>query len=640
MAFDLATAKPIQQQPIGGFDISTAQPITQPDFVGAAVIEPVRAIVSGAGRAITGGVAGIFQALNPFAEAGAGAETVKEFQEGAFQPTTEAGRQGLEALGGLVQKGIDIANFPISGIAGLVELISGQGLDQAVATIKSTQERGISTTAGQRVFEETGSPLAATIAEVIPTAAVELFALKGAGAATRVAGRVAPVARQAAATAGQVISEVGEVVTPIAKAIFDFQTPTKQRIAKLLEEGSTDIETAGFKLARPSVIRGEPKTGLESLLDVGGARVEAAPLEVNAINQGFDKGVIAALKNATRTDKNKMLQMVNIMERGKKNKVFAITNRPSDIAGDTLMDRYRAVVAGNRSAGKELDTVAKSLKGKQVDSLPAVQTFIDDLESMGITLNGNLKPIFKGSDIEGKSPEARTAQSIIKTTIERMTDTKAPDAFDIHRLKRFIDSQVTFGKTKAGLPGGSERILKNLRRNLDGILDETFPDYNRVNIKFSETISAIDALQDVAGRKLNLTGPNADKAVGTLLRRLMSNAQSRVRLLDSVGEIESVAARHGGTDLPRITGISTGKDDLLTQILFVDELDAVFGPVARTSFQGQIDQALKQGAGAVTTKAGAIDVALGAVGKVAERARGINEAGAFKAIKELLKEKK
>jgi len=166
MAFDPTTARPIQeQQSTGGFDISTAQPL-QPDFTGAAIIEPALAVGSSAGRTIAGGISGIFQALNPFAEEGAGAETVRAFQEGAFQPTTEAGRQGLEILGALVQTGVDIVNFPISGLAGLGELVKGQGLDQAVQTIKSVQDKGVSTTIGQRVFEETGSPLAATIAEV------------------------------------------------------------------------------------------------------------------------------------------------------------------------------------------------------------------------------------------------------------------------------------------------------------------------------------------------------------------------------------------------------------------------------------------------------------------------------------------
>ena len=213
-----------------------------------------------------------------------------------------------------------------------------------------------------------------------------------------------------------------------------------------------------------------------------------------------------------------------------------------------------------------------------------------------------------------------------------MKNTKAPNAFDAHRLKKFIDEQVTFGKHAEGLAGKTEVILKGLRRNLDDILDSNFKEYNRVNTVYSETRGAIDAFQDVAGKKMDLTGKNADKAVGTLMRRIMGNAQSRVRLLDSVDDIERVARKHGGTEQLKIEGITTGKDDLLTQILFVDELDAVFGPVARTSFQGQIKQAV--------IPRTATDLAIKAGEKVIEKARGIDEAAAFKSIKELLKETK
>lgn len=628
MAFDIATAQPVQAQP-GGFDISTAQPIQsqQPDFPGAAVIEPIQAVGSALGRTVVGGLAGTLQALNPFGEEGEGAKTVREFQSGAFQPTTEAGRQGLETLGALVQKGVDIANFPISGLTGLTELVTGQGLDQAVETIKSTQEKGISSTAGQRVFEETGSPLAATIAETAPTAALELlgFGPAVAGATSAVKG-VTRGARVGAARA----AEVGREVAPIAEAVFKVQTPTKQRIARLIEEGSTDVETARFRLDQPRQPAAAPRSRLEEFLNIGGPRVQADTKAVNAINQGFDEGVIAAVKGASDVDKDKLLKMVDIMERGKKNKLFAIRNRPSDVAGDTLTDRFNDVLAANKQSGKELNVVANRLRGQEVDSLPAVNSFIDDLDSIGVTLDANLKPNFKGSDIEGVAP----AERVINQIVTRMRETRAPDGRDMHRLKRFIDEQVSFGKSGEGLTGRTEGILKNLRRNIDGILDQRFSEYDRVNTQFSETISAIDALQDVAGKKMNLTGPNAQKATGTLLRRLMSNAQSRVRLLDAVDEIEAVSSKFA-PGAPRLTGVGGQKSDLLTQILFVDELDSVFGPVARTSFQGQIDQAIRGGASSI--RGGAVDVAVDVAAKAAEKARGINEAGAFKSIKELLK---
>lgn len=640
MPFDINTAQPAKST---GFDVNTAQPIKD-DFLGAGIIEPVQAVGSSLGRTIAGGISGTLQALNPFGEQGVGAKTVKEFQEGAFQPTTEAGKQGLEALGALVQKGIDIANFPISGIAGLVELVSGQGIDQAVKTINDIQEKGVSSTAGKRVFEETGSPLAATLAEVAPEAILSATGFKPvvSGIETAVSGVIK--AGKGVKQAGTVIAPTLEAGKEISEAIFNFQTPTKQRIAKLLKEGSVDAETARFQLNKPKpLVEGAveaQKNKLVEFIERGGPQVRADKVAIGAINQGFDEGVIAAIKGASPIDKTKLLEMVDIMEKTKKNKLFALTNRPSDIAGNTLMERFKSIVVANKQAGRELDGVANSLKGQAVDFDPAVDNFISDLDSIGVSLTDDLKPIFQGSIIEGVTG----AERVITQIINRMKNIKNPDGKKLHDLKKFIDEQVTFGKTTEGLSGRTENILKSLRRNLDEILDNKFSEYDRVNTVFSKTIGAIDSLQDVAGRKLNLTGPNAEKAVGTLLRRLMSNAQSRVALLDSVNEIESIAKQFGGGNLPKLEGAIAkgleGKSDLLTQILFVDELDRVFGPVARTSFQGQIDQAIKQGARGLTSKQGAIDLGLQALSKVTEKAKGINEVNAFKSIKELLKQGK
>ena len=622
-----------------GFQVEQQQAQDQNIFTNQAIIEPVRAIASGLSRSIVGGLAGTLQALNPFAEEGEGARAVKEFTEGAFKPETKEGKEALENLGALVQKGIDIVNFPISGLLGLNELIIGQGLDQAVSTIKSVQEKGVASTAGQRVFEETGSPLAATIAEVLPEAALEIVGLKGAGKAVTETAKQAGRIPEALKAALPVVKEVAEDVKDVSEALFNFQSPTKQKIAELIQEGSTDAETARFKLADGEAF--EPTTKLGQFIDTGKPKVVLDRVANETIKQGFDEGVIAAVKGASDADRIKLLEMVDIMEKTKKNALFALDNRPSDVAGNTFNNRVSIVVDANKEAGKRLDDVANSLKGQFVDHSPAMNSFIDDLEAIGVSLvkneKGSLKPDFKGSDVEGLAgPELA-----INRIVNRLASIETPDAHSIHRVKRFIDEQVSFGKSAEGLTGRTESILKNLRRNLDGILDEKFPDYNEVNTVYSETIGAIDTLQSSIGKKIDLTGPNAKKALGTKLRTLMGNGQNRVNLMDSIKEIDDMAKRHGGfgkllLDAPADVKAKL-KEDLMTQVLFVDELDRVFGPVARTSFQGQIDQAIQRGAGAVTSKQGAVDVAIDLAGAAAEKARGINETGAFKSIKELLK---
>ena len=394
-----------------------------------------------------------------------------------------------------------------------------------------------------------------------------------------------------------------KVGSEVVEGIFKQQTPAKRKIAAMIESGEGGRDTAKYMLTPEG-------------------KVVTDPLAKKTISQGFDEGVIAAVKNANPIDREKMRQMVDVMQNAKGNARYAMTNRPSDIAGESLIQRFDFVLDTNKQAGKELDIVANGLKGQSVDFSPAVDNFINDLDSLGVKLNRNLTPNFRGSDIEGNL----AAEKVISNIVKRMrTNYKNPDAYEVHRLKRYIDDQVTYGKSAEGLAGRSESVLKSLRANLDKVLDESFPDYNNINTRYSDTISAIDALQDVAGKKMDLTADNASKATGTLLRRLMSNAQSRVNLLDAINDIENVGNKYG----------AGFEDDLLNQVLFVDELDRVFGPVARTSLQGQMKQSL-EGAASFASES-ALEKTARIVGKAAEKAKGVTEETQFEAIKELLK---
>lgn len=531
---------------------------------------------------------------------------------------------GLSQLGGIVsgqgpERSIQNAEALTNAIPDLPIGDNAQNLIQSIsqkfnASPQMVQDivnsfSGLSDAAGdigQKIGEPVG--LGATLGAAASTIPAALEAATGLAGA-----RTIP---KAAVNAGIKAASA----TDAAVDIFTRQSPAKQRIAQLIKEGSTDKDTARFKLAK-------------SIGD-GRARIKADTVASDAIKQGFDEGVVAAVKGASSEDKALMKRMVSTMKKGKENARFAAKNRPSDVAGESLMSRLNVIQGANRAAGKQLDGVAKDLKGQSLDFAPIGDKFIGDLQDMGINITDDLKLDFAGSDIEGLAGPERAITQIFN----RARSADSNDAFAAHRLKRFIDEQVTYGKNAEGLAGRAESVLKSLRRDIDKSLDSSFPEYDRVNTAYAETIGALDAFQDVAGKKMNLTGDNADKATGTLLRRILSNVQSRVTLLDSVDQIESVAEKFKNFRATDKTGrLLEGparkmfKDDLLNQILFVDELDAVFKAPPRTSLQGQ----LKQGLEAARSPT---DAVIGAAGDLAEKARGINEEGKFRAINKLLSE--
>lgn len=569
-----------------------------------ALAEPALTIASGIVAEPIAGIAGI-GALLP------GGRTPAEAIEATrgaltFEPRTEAGQAGLQRIGEGAQAAADVISQSAGGLTGLAKLATTGDLSKAVESSQRIQDIGITKALGEAGAEIAG-PVGGAIGEALPTAI---------GAVTGV--RAIP-----------------------QSSILKAPSAINTKIAELIEQGSADIITARFKKAEaPNGLNALPRqqTVLEKALNIGAPKIVKDKAATAAIRQGFDEGVIAAIKGSSKPDKRSMLKMTNILESGKKNARFAVTNRPTDVVGDALLKRLNIVRSANKLAGKNIDKVARSLKGKSVESGHVANRFSKNLHNMGVKLSvdskGVVVPLFKGSDIEGLSgPE-----SAIKRVIKRMASGDGvPDAFDLHRLKRFIDEQVSFGKSAEGLTGKTENILKTLRFDIDGVLDTNFPAYDKVNTIYSDTIGAIDAFQKSAGGSINLSVDSSNKAIGTVLRRILGNTQSRLNLLDSIDEIERAARKYGSGDKLLLKGLSLKgpKDDLLTLILFADELDSVFGATARTSFKGQIDQAIRTGARAAASPT---EAGVGVIGSIAEKISGVSEGKAIEAIKKLLRE--
>jgi len=532
----------------------------------------------------------------------------QEFDLG--QAASDVGRGIVGGLETAAAIGTGIIAEPVAGIAGIAQTINpfagefagGEAVESVKEALtfaprteagqetlgavgKALEPVGKALTAaeealGEKTLEVTGSPVLAAVAKSLPTAALEALGLG----------------------APKIAAKVGQAGKEVAKQAAR-QSPFKQKVKQLIESGTPDDITAKFIIN-------------------GAGKVRADPIAREAIKQGFDEGLVAAIKGSTPKDQSIMLKMMDVLKKGRTNKRFASENRPSDIIGDSVLNRFKFVVKSNKESGKRLDTVARSLKGKDVDFNPAVTQFIDDLEGMGVSIGGDLKPRFSGSDIEGLA----APENIIKRLVKRMTSGQRVDAHDVHRLKKFIDEQVTFGKSAEGLGGKTERILKSLRRNLDQSLDSTFPEYNAVNTKFSDTINALDDFKDAAGTKFNPLSDNADKFVGTLSRRLLSNVQSRVNLIDSLKGLQDTAVKYG----------AKFDDDIITQTMFADELSSLFGAPAKTGFEGGIEKAVRTAG----RRRGAIDLGVDIAAAGAKKIRGVSEENAIKVMEQLLKRNK
>lgn len=385
------------------------------------------------------------------------------------------------------------------------------------------------------------------------------------------------------------------------------QTLAKRALqTRQIQSGSSSKELAGVKL------------------DAAG-RLKSDTLAKEAMRQGFSDGFVQQVKTASIADKRKILKMVRVAKRALRDNRFAATNRINQVVGDSLVHRVNTLNRFNRAAANKLDHVAQSLKGQGVDYAPAVTKFMDDLQALDIKINrkGSVKVSTQGSMIEG----AKDAEAALSRILKRMINTKTPDAFDVHRLKRFIDNQVTYGKGQdKGLKGEVLRAVKQLRHNLDEALDTQFPEYNKVNTQYAETRGALDMLQEAWGRKVNMFNDSANRQLGIQSRKLLSNYAAGTNQLDAITNAELIVKKYGGKvddNIMDLVAAESALRGLIPQKLF-------------NTFQGDIEKAAGNVANMATGDrlGAAVDIAKSGIDKI----RGIDDAGALSALEKLLQE--
>jgi len=344
-----------------------------------------------------------------------------------------------------------------------------------------------------------------------------------------------------------------------------------------------------------------------------------------ARKQGFDDGMTTMIANSPAVDKNKFGKMVKVMESVEGKPLEQQRYRPSDVAGDSLLQDVNLLRMENKKAGADLGDIAKNLKGEPVDVASPTQKFINDLEEMGVKFDGKGGLDFTDSLIEFSTP----AKTLINNTLTKIKRNPQPDALQAHKFKKFLDEDLSHGKKQeGGVSGAVEKVLGDYRKGINEAIGDEYPLYKDANKRFSETITVLNELGDVVGKKLNMTGPNADKAFGVALRGLMNNTKGRANLITSVDNIQAASKSFKGRN----------QGDILAQMLFADELEVVFGGAGRTGLKSQVKQAGVDTALDLSQMSipGALVVGAKAVNK---RIKGVNRKNQLKAIKKLLSAK-
>lgn len=579
--------------------------------------DTLNTLVAGASNEVKAGILGLFKlaASKSPDEAAKFVDFIK--QDMVNREITPRSQAQLQDIGGAVQAVTENVVTPaLAGVTGLTQLAEGEGLDQAVKSIQDVQEKGFIRASGDETLRETDSPAAAAAVEAGLNVLPDIVGLKAARSTAKAANKaVDSVLDKSSPIVGDVTDKAVDVVSNI-------QTPKRRSLTEALKKtddtGELDISTAGFELSTKG-------------------KAVRSPLERKALKHHVSEQFITSLKTASKGDKLKIKEMVNITKRRLKDPDFALDNRPSDVIGEVVLERFRTIKNANKRAGKEIDVIADSLKNKPIDIEDAVLKFDSKLDEFGINLiddgKGGLKPDFSLSELP---PSDRGA---IKEVVRQMNlrGKNGVDAYNAHKMKRIIDRSISYGKTQA-LSSDGQKMLRDFRKGIDDALDFTYPKYNRANTDYSDTIRAIDALQDALPNKIDLDAPNAETAIGTDLRSLLSNNTSRQEKLNALKIIDDTANKYSANGKLLLEGKGgVAPPSIKKLIVAVDQLEDRFGSFAPTSFQGGIERGTAQGIGRVAeAKTSPVTAAMKATAEVTDKVRRITDENTFNSLEELL----
>lgn len=518
----------------------------------------------------------------------------------------------------------------------------------AAERIVQTTAAGAGTAGGTvalgKTLQSAAGPVTQGVGQLMaaaPSLQVASGASAGAAGQTAKESGAGPLGQIAASIGGGLLPAIPQIVKTAtqatAKAVAPSGAGIREQIEPTFKESVQSIKaTVGEKISPENqrIIKSQLTQTPDSVdlvnVRLSGTQVVPDNEAASAIKQGWKDGTVASIKAATDKDRSAMTKMLNIFKMGEKREAFRAMNRPADILGDTVQSRVDFLANSNQQAGKAIDRIAQTkLRGQSVDYDPAVNTFLDDLGSIGVKVdmdqNGLAKVNLQGSRIEGDTG----AERLLNIVLKRLSKTDAPDALGVHDAKRFIDTQVNYGKKNLANPltAEAEKVVKNLRRNLNESLGEKFPVYKAANEKYSDTITALDDLQKAAGTQIDFDSPNANKALGTAMRKLTSNYGTRANLIDSLDQANQVAGKYG----------MKLDDDIVNQLIFVNELDRMFGAAAQTSLKGQVSEAMQTGLD--IARGNAAQRAMELVAEKAQNLRGVNKENALKAMEEILKRK-
>lgn len=340
----------------------------------------------------------------------------------------------------------------------------------------------------------------------------------------------------------------------------------------------------------------------------------------NAVARGFADNDAVFYSQLSPVDKKVGSELLALAEKGNIDKRGLYGSRPVDIVGKNMTNPIKELKAKQKEFGKAVDTEAKALQGQKIDTTEIKTNIENILDEAGITRTDD------GFDFSGSRYEfVPEMQKNITDTINKvLSGLEDGDAYRVHNLKKAIDESVDYAKTKDGLTGNAQTLIKSIRRTIDDELDNQFPTYNEANTKFADMQNFIDDTNAIFGKNNVLT----DERAANRLRRVFSNADSRGDIKKYIESLDEYAKKYG---------VKTN-GNLYDQLLITEDLEKIYGTQAITGLQGEVKKAIQTAQKIIQGVRNPVQGVLDVAASGAERAIGQTDEARTQFLRDLFNE--
>jgi hypothetical protein len=421
---------------------------------------------------------------------------------------------------------------PISGFAGIATMLgTGGDVDRAVKAIEGTQEfltytpetkgaqanlqalgealapvaeglETVSSAAGDTVYEWTGSPEAAAVAYSLPTVALDLIGLKGAGKVRKLDN--ATLAKAQKEMLKDPNLKVHEAVAEV----------------KLNDKGQLVEDKMGKRL----------------------------------VENGISRRDTSLITNSSSSTKRQMRKMADTFEKGKGNALEATVQKTTTQIGQSVTNRLQGLSSKRKGLGKRLDNVVNGPLGqKPVNVGEALKELNGLLGEIGIKPIYNNKGKlrlpdgwFKDTIYETKQMSSvRRAIEDVYKTFDVTTNLGATTLKRSHTLKKNLDEMIDAGKlTEAGVTPQMTRRIQNVRQSVNNTLNQ-FPEYGGINTDLSLIIDAMAPFGKYLDSGQKWADARVSSIVGSAMKDLGSDSSSAAALNADLAKLNNVASQLG-----------------------------------------------------------------------------------------------